>query len=74
LGSFYYNGSMAEQIEVGMTADEARALEGRQWWHAEGWCGHEVEGGRVEWRYADCTVVLEHDGKLWRVVEVRDSA
>jgi len=63
---------MSDKPEVGMTADEVLRLEGRSWLEADGWMGREVGGDRVEWAYTDCTVVLEHDGQLWRVVEVRD--
>jgi len=64
---------VSDKPEVGMTADEARAMEGRSWLHARNWCGHDVGDGSREWAYEDCTVILRHDGLLWRVVEVRDA-
>jgi hypothetical protein len=63
---------MDDKPEVGMTADEVLRLEGRSWLDTESLCGHDAGDGSREWVYADCTVVLRHDGLLWRVVEVRD--
>jgi len=65
---------MSDEPEVGMTADEVLRLPGRGFWAAEGLCGHDAGDGSREWAYADCVVVLRHDGLLWRVVEVRDAA
>jgi hypothetical protein len=63
---------MANKPYIGMKADEVLKMKGRSWLDAEGWCGHKMPDGSVEWRYADCVVVLRHDGKMYRVVEVRE--
>jgi len=66
----------ASKPHVGMKADEVLKMAGRSAEHA-GW-PRVVErdgAGRVhaiEWVYEDVVVLLRHDGKVFRVVEVRD--
>jgi len=66
----------ASEIKVGMTADEVLKMRGRSEDHAT--ANPKVmaaDGDRlvVEWSYADCVVVLRHDGNRYGVSEVRDA-
>ena len=62
-------------IKVGIRADELLKMRGR----SEDFVirdqkvvGKDENGLIVEWHYQDCTVTLGHDGKMYRVREVKD--
>ena len=58
------------EVTLGMTADEVLRQPGRTRFDAVAPAQWLKQGQSAVWHYADCSLVFEHDGLAYRVVEV----